>query len=87
MFAKAEVLGSGFRRLFIYLTYCLFDPDTITIKFTICGTACVTKTSVGIFIPVFCARDIRFGSVGPENRPDGFLASAGSETLEKNRSI
>lgn len=64
-------------------TYCLFDPDTITIKFTICGTACITETSVRVFIPVFCTSDIRFRSVGPENRPNGFLASAGSETLYK----
>ena len=69
-----------FRRA-VYLTHCLFDPDTITIKFTICGTARVTETSIRILVPVFCTRDIRFSSVGPENRPNGFLASAGSETL------
>lgn len=65
----------------MYPTYCLFDPDTITVKFTICGTPRVTETSVRIFIPVFCTRDIRLSSVGPENRPNGFLASAGSERL------
>src|SRR5882762_11883232 len=59
----------------------LLDPDTVTIKFSVCRTAGVTKPTIGIFVPVLRARKVRLRPVGPEDWTNCLGASGRRERL------
>jgi len=65
--------------------YGLFQRNTITVYLTIRRTSSITKPTVRILIPVFCSRDVRFGTVCPEDRSDGLVSTTGCQALKESQ--